>query len=156
MNEHNQHNEHDEFEAELAALRPIQPTPQLKERIADRLEEQVIPASGLRRFRGPLWVAAICGPLAAVLTFFLLRGGSDRPLAPEHPGVAERPAISTAFDDSLPSLGSYRRAILQSPESLSALLDKHAHNSPETKPERARVYVFARSHSELENLLGEL
>jgi hypothetical protein len=155
-------NEHDELERELASLRPRPPSPGLKQRIAAQVPVAERPWEGEapaepRRWRGPLWLAAICGPLAAVFVFYLLRGPDLPPvrLTPEQPAVYQQPAIATAFDESLPSLGSYRRALLHSPESLSELLDKHARHSLETTPERARAMVFARSPSELENLLGE-
>jgi len=156
-------NEHNDFERELVSLRPALPSPGLKQRIAAKLREgeaaiEPLSARGTSgpHSRGPLWLAAICGPLAAVFVFYLLRGPDQPsvPLVPEPP-AAMQPAIATAFDDSLPSLGSYRRALLTSPESLSALLDKHAHNPSQSTPERARAMVFARSPSELENLLGE-
>jgi hypothetical protein len=159
-------NEHDELERELAALRPVPPSSELKTRIARTLGEGEAQWEGTAsaepliaggpRSRGPLWLAAICGPLAAIFTFYLLRGPVDPPvpLDTELPATAE-PAIATAFDDSLPSLGTYRRALLASPESLGDLLDKHAHRPSETTPERARAIVLARSPSELETMLGE-
>jgi len=151
-------NEHNEFEAELAALRPIAPSAELKQRIAQRLEEPVIPASG-RRSRGPLWLAAICGPIAAVLAFFLLSGGKDKtdPVAEPSDGATQS-ITATAFDNDLPSLWSYRRAVGQPFAELDTLLDKHAQHSTEPKPQRAGalVSVFARSDSQLEDLLGEL
>ncbi len=156
-------NEHKDLERELASLRPVRPSPGLKQRIAVELKEDEAPAEPLSareasrpRSRGPLWLAAMCGPLAAIFTFFLLRGPAQppAPLDPD-PSTATQPAIATAFDDSLPSLGTYRRALLASPEALRDLLDKHAHRSLETTPERARAIVLARSRSELETLLGE-
>lgn len=166
MNEHFEN----ELQRELASLRPVPPSSALKDRIAKQLQEggrfregeapteppSVREASGPPS-RGPLWLAAICGPLAAVFVFYLLRGPElpPAPHTPDQPAAYQQPAIATAFDDSLPSLGSYRRALLSSPESLSALLDKHAHKSLQSTPERARAMVFARSPSELENLLGE-
>jgi len=152
-------NEHEEFEAELAALRPIPPSAELKQRIAERLEEPVISASGRRRSRGPLWLAAICGPIAAVLAFFLLSGGKDKtdPVA-EPPDQYMQATTAAAFDSDLPTLWSYRQAAGQSSAELDALLDKHAQHSTEPKPQRAGVFVsvFARSNSEFEKLLGEL
>jgi hypothetical protein len=148
-------NEHKDLEAELAALRPLTPSASVRQRIAESLAEPAAP----RRSRGPLWLAALCGPIAAVLTFFLLRGNTDPPRPPhpaDEPSAYQQPAITAAFDDALPSLGSYRRALLHSSESLNALLDKHAQNSSQSTPERARAMVFVRSPSELENLLGEL
>jgi len=152
-------NEHKEFEAELAALQPIQPSAELKLRIAQRLDEPITAASGLRRSRGPLWLAAICGPIAAVLTWFLLTGGSDEtdPVT-EPPDQYMQAAAAAAFDNDLPTLWSYRQAIGQSSAELDALLDKHAQHSSEPKPQRAGAFVsvFARSDSQLEDLLGDL
>ena len=157
-------NEHNELERELASLRPVRPSPGLKQRIAAELREPKAPPQDLApaqplsargpRSRGPLWLAAICGPLAAMFTFFLLRGPAESPLPlPPEPPAAIQPAIDTAFDDSLPSLGTYRRALLASPESLNSLLDKHAQNASQSTPERARAMVFAHSPSEIKNLL---
>jgi hypothetical protein len=159
MNEHFEN----ELQRELVSLRPVPPSSALKNRIAKQLQEGgrflegEAPAEP-RRSRGPLWLAAVCGPLAAVFVFYLLRGPDlpPAPHTPDQPAAYQQSAIATAFDDSLPSLGSYRRALLSSPESLSALLDKHAHNPSQSTPQRAGAMVFARSPSELENLLGEL
>ena len=149
-----------ELERELASLRPVPPSSELKVKISRTLREIEAPAETQSargpRSRGPLWFAAICGPLAAIFTLALLRG-PERPPAPlpDEPAAYQQPALATAFDDSLPSLGSYRRLLLSSPESLGTLLDKHAQNHSQSTPQRAGAMVFARSPSELENLLGE-
>jgi|GEM_PF-3043009 hypothetical protein len=156
-------NEHDQLGAELAALRPLPPSHELKQRIAAELTEpamhsQPLAPASRRHSHGPLWLAALCGPIAACLIYFLLRGSPvERP--PTDPSdLRTQATISAAFDDNLPSLWSYRGAADQSFDQLDALLDKHATHFPEPKPQRAGAFVsaFGLSDSQLEDLLGEL
>lgn len=155
----NEHKDRDaELVAELAGLRPVPPSAGLRQRIADSLPD-VAPHADLaspRRSRGPLWLAALCGPIAAVLTFFLVAGPQKPARFGEQPEFRTEAATAAAFDDHLPSVWSYRRSINQSPAELDALLDKHAHDSLTQKPQRAGAFVFARSDSQLEDFLGEL
>ena len=145
-------NEHKDLEAELATLRPLLPSAGMRQRIAESLAEPVAP----RRSRGPLWLAALCGPIAAVLTFFLLAGPQEPARVGEQLEFRTQAATAAAFDEQLPSVWSYRQSINQSPAELDALLDKHAHDSLTPKSQRAGAFVFTRSDSEFENLLGEL
>ncbi len=149
-------NEHESLEAELAAelagLRPLLPSAGLRQRIAESLAEPVAP----RRSRGPLWIAALCGPLAAVLTYFLLSGLSQPIQRPELPDFHTEAATAAAFDSQLPSVWSYRQSINQSAAELDALLDKYALDSLTPRPQCAGAFGFARFDSQLENFLGEL
>jgi hypothetical protein len=156
-------NEHDQLAAELAALRPLPPSRELKQQIAAELTASAMhsqpPAHASRRHSHvPLWLAALSGPIAACLIYFLLRGGPIErpPTAPSD--LATQATISAAFDDNLPSLWSYRRAADRSFDELDALLDKHAMHFPGPTPQRAGAFVsaFGRSDSQLEDLLGEL
>ncbi|MCI0357484.1 MAG: hypothetical protein L0211_03240 [Planctomycetaceae bacterium] len=155
-------NEHDQFAADLAALRPLPPSRELAERIAAELAELAKPVDTVeplslsqRRSHDPLWLAALCAPVAICLIYFLLRGVGERQQINMPESNTEAP-IAAAFDESLPSLWSYRRAADKSLDQLDALLDKHATHSPEPKPQRAGAYAFALSDSELESLFGEL
>jgi hypothetical protein len=94
-----------------------------------------------------------------VLAWFLLSGRGDKTApVPEPSDQYTQATTAAAFDDNLPSFWSYRRAIGQSFAELDALLDKHAQHSSEPKSQRAGVLVsvFARSDSQLDDLLGEL
>jgi hypothetical protein len=156
-------NEHDPLAAELAALHPLAPSRELAQRIAAELtapamhSQPLAPASRLHS-HGPLWLAALSGPIAACLIYFLLRGGPIERPPTEPSDVRTQAAISSAFDDNLPSLWSYRRAASESFDQLDALLDKHAMHFPGPTPQRAGAFVsaFGRSDSQLEDLLGEL
>src|SRR5262245_44280212 len=157
-------NEHKTLEAELATLRPAAPSAGLRERIAVSLGEQASlgqqvslgqPVSP-RRSRGPLWVATLCGPLAAVLTYFLLTGPSQPLQRPDLLEFRTEPLTERAFDSKLPSVWSYRSSLSRSPDELDALLDKHAIHFQTPRPQRAGVYVLSRSETDLKNLLGEL
>jgi hypothetical protein len=175
-------NEHDELERELAALRPAQPSPELKDRIAESLAEagrgpgqgvgslwresithdgKLLPAKDFRplSIRRSLWLAALCGPLAACLALYLAWRGGNNPITDsEPPGLATQPLTAAAFDPDLPSVWSYRRALSQSADQLDALLDEHAQHAPNStlKPQRAGAFVLTRSDSQLETLFGEL
>jgi hypothetical protein len=148
-------NEFDPLEVELAALRPHGPTAELKQRIAERLDDIPVnlPARP-RKYFGK--VGAVAGGViaAGLLAMIFVRRGDEavEPLAPHVP-VAETAA---AFDDTLPSLWTYRTALARSPDAVDALLDRHSAGTTESKPGRARVYFFARYDSDLNPLAGEL
>jgi hypothetical protein len=147
--------DYDPLEAELATFRPCEPSPQLKQRLAAALNPDLPPRSGLRRRLG--WAGAVAAGLAAAAAAMFLIGREDGPaIEPELPAAVLAPRLAAAFDQDLPSFWTYRAALAQSPESLESLLDQHALRTPEPKPERARVYVFARFDPELDDPWGEL
>jgi hypothetical protein len=149
-------NEHDPLEAELAALRPHEPSPELKQRLAERLDRATTSRPAERR-KNIRWIGALAGGLiaAGVVAMIIWRRG-DETIVPPAPDVSVEATTAAAFDDSLPSFWSYRAALAESPEAVDALLDRHAAGNTELKPGRARVYFFARYDSDLNPLAGEL
>ena len=114
----------DALEAELRGLSPCPPSPGLRRRIAGRLADAAPAPRPVGRY------AALAGLLAAaVLAFAVLRGRTDhRITAPE---VAVRPAPPAAGP---PTLQAYRRALAQSPDALTALLDAEALRTASAAP----------------------
>ena len=149
----------DPLEAELRALAPREPSAELKERIANRLA----PLVAIRSAR--LWItkritvrlALAGGMIAAGLTIaILLRQGSDRIADAEPLDLPYRPPVATAFDDALPTVWTYRRALGRSPQELDALLDRHATLNPPTSPELARIHAFTHFDNQPQPFPGEL
>jgi len=125
-------NEHfDPLEAELAALKPAQPSPALRQRLADKLSGGVWVAPRPRSRRIWSTAAAIGGLVAACLTAaLLLRHPSAGKSEPESPFAPLEFPVAAAFDDSLPTVWTYRRALAGPQQELDALLDKHASLAP--------------------------
>ena len=149
--------ENDPLEAELAALRPCEPSPELHQRIAERLTETVQPRPLSQRESGESrpWIVALLAIAAAVVVaaaIFLPRRDDHEVI---EPAAAPRPPLASALDESLPSMWQYRAAIYRTPNEIEAVLDKHAARTFEPNPDRARAYVFSRLDSELDSL-GEL
>jgi hypothetical protein len=156
----NDHDTSDPLESELRALSPHEPSPELRERIAERLAAEAMPARS--RWR-PRWhCAAWGGALAAgvvaacVMAAILLRREADPVAKVEVPAEVQQPLIDSAFDDALPSLWTYRRALARSAEELDALLDKHAGLARESNSQLDQVRAFARFDAEPYALPGEL
>jgi hypothetical protein len=148
-------NDHEALERELAALRPVEPSPQLKARIARELD-----AAPAKAGRG-VWLAVAGGALAASLAIYAL--WRSEPPAPAVEPIRFRTESTTAaaFDAALPSLWSYRQALGRSYGDVDQLLDLHGRKPNEQPPSSQRAgvaaaSVFARSDSQLETLLGEL
>jgi hypothetical protein len=143
-------NEYEPLELELAALRPRDPSIELKRRIADDLmvtnDERV---NERRTWRSALLVG---GLLAASLAAVAAWRGNERINVPE-PEPTFDTSIAAAFDTSLPSLWSYRRAWSQPAVPLERLLDQHSRTF---RPKAASAFVFARSSFRNNNLTGEL
>jgi hypothetical protein len=140
----------DPLEAELSALRPLEVSPGLRRRVAERLSEAP-PASP-----GRPWRLALAGGLAAAcLAAIILRWAGGWRVGTEAVVALPRPAPAAPVEDSGPTLLAYERALARSPEALDALLDKHAAVAPEAKPELVRVCAFVRSDAELHTLLGD-
>ena len=143
---------HDPLEIELQALRQHAPSPRLRRRIADRLAPTALPRAR------PRWSLALAGGLiaACLMTAILLRREGD-PLVDVEPRAAlPDPLLARAFDESLPTLWAYRRALAGPPQALEALLDEHAGRTPEPDVQLAQVHAFTRSETELHTILGEL
>jgi len=127
-------NEHDPLEAELAALKPHEPAPQLRERIADHLSHQdYVPARW--RWSQAWWSGALTGGLVAACLaagVLLLRPALNKNQEIESPPSAGQLPLAAAFDDALPTVWTYQRAMSRSPRDVETLLDKHAAVAPST------------------------
>jgi hypothetical protein len=120
-------NNHDPLEAELAALRPVDASPQLRESIANRLAQDAPELLPTHRNR-VWWSGALTGGVVAaglLLGFFLSRATPNKAFRPQSP--SSPPELSAAaFDPALPSVWNYEKALARSPHDLELLLDQHA------------------------------
>jgi hypothetical protein len=140
----------DPLEAELSALRPLEVSPELRRRIAERLAD-----SPPAKYR-PAWRFALVGGLAAAcLAAVLVRWGGGGGVKPTPIVVAVPPAQVVDVERSGTTLLAYQRALARSPEELDALLDRDAANAPDRSPELMRICAFTRSDAALHALLGE-
>jgi hypothetical protein len=117
--------DYDSLEAELAAMQPLEPSAELKRRIAKQLTVAPPRLTGARRpFRKKL--ALVGGLLAACWAAVV--GWQDSYRLNITRSVATTDIdVTTAFDASLPSLWSYRQAVVSpSDDCLPQLLDRHA------------------------------
>ncbi len=142
----------DSLEAELKALRPYDLSPQTRQRIANALQisqpEPAASRSSLVRWSAPLTLLVA----ACLLIAFVLRPASN--IHPPEVQLAPPHVPSTAaFDDALPTVWTYRRALTRSPLAAEDLLDKHAALAPRSHSSSSPVFV--RSPSAL-LLHGEL
>lgn len=140
----------DPLEAELSALRPLEVSPDLRRRIADRLAD---PTPSRRRRAGIL--VLVGGLAAACVAAALFRWGGDGGVGPGPIAVPPRPAQVAGIDDPWPTLLAYERALARSPEELSTLLEKHAGAAPEPHPEPEPIRAFTRSEAARHALLGD-
>jgi hypothetical protein len=151
--------EHDRLEDELAALRPVEPSAELTERIGQRLAATataiaVTKADGTRRVPGTIWLAVVGAIAAGVLIAVALwRGGENSPEA-DTPTELAQPTLAAALDDSLPSVWSYRSALTSS-DALDQLLDKHARLAP-SPGESVQTRGFGPVTMDLNSRLGGL
>jgi hypothetical protein len=153
---------HDPLEAELASFRPHEPSPALKQHIADELSSRrpvvtFAPESRTRHrtaFRLALTAALVAA--CVLVAVWLPKSGPRQPLEPVTGQL--QPATAMAFDETLPSVWTYHSALTRRPDSLDALFDKHSTLIREPKPQRAGAFVsvFTPSDPELDELLGEL
>jgi hypothetical protein len=142
----------DPLEAELQSLRPHDLSPQARLRIANELEITTpAPAASPKHFAR--WSATIAVAVAACLLIALVLRISSNIKPPDGPLAPEQASLTTAFDDTLPSVWTYRRALERSPIAAEDLLDKHAALAPRSNS--SSTPVFVRSPSAL-ILHGEL
>lgn len=137
------------LEAELRALKPLEPSPELRQRIAQHLVD--LPASRPRRIR---WIA-LGGVAAAILVAVVvyMRGGGAADSQPHlvHPG----PAPPVPLRDSTPTLLAYERALARSPEEFDARLNQDCLVASQSNHETLRIGAFTRSDAVLHELLGD-
>jgi hypothetical protein len=140
----------DPLEAELSALRPLDPSPELRRRVADRLAAAP-PANPPRPWR----IALASGLAAACLAAALLWWAGRRVVEPRPIAGPPAPAPPEEVEDSGPTLLAYRRALARSPEELEARLNRDALTAPGPRPGPSRICAFTRSDSALRALLGD-
>ena len=145
--------EYDPLADELRALRPHEPSPELRWRIANRLEP---PAQVGPRNRTVWRRALMAGLAAAGLAGIVLSRSGRREAEPILPGSGVELPLAAALDTSLPTLWSYRSALHRSPADLEALLDEHAGRAPNSEAPRGRNLITARFDPQSADLLGEL
>jgi hypothetical protein len=149
---------YDPLEAELVALAPREPSPELKARIAAELADGVsAPLRAAKRTTAQrVWILSIAAALAACLLVAVLarRGELPRHVAP--PDEFLHPSLANAFDESLPTVWTYRRAVYGSPQEMDDLLDKHASSEHGPASQRLNVSAFPMSSTNLQSLLGDL
>jgi hypothetical protein len=145
----------DRLEAELSTLKPHDASPELKQRIANELETDVL-VSAKSRERRIWWSGAMAGGLVAACLAIglLLRPAPVGKPETESPLPPLQVPVAAAFDDALPTVWTYRRALTRSPQELDALLDRHAALAA-PRGARTSTHLFIRFDSEL-LLNGEL
>jgi hypothetical protein len=148
----------DPLESELAALVPLRPSPELRARIAEQLSDRpsVRPPGAKRTAIRKTWAFVLAAGIAACILVAILvqHGQRVSPVVP--PDEILHPPLASAFDESLPTVWTYRRAVFASPQQLDELLDKHASRNTEPPGQRLQVSAFPMSSTDLESLLGDL
>jgi hypothetical protein len=145
--------EHERFEQELGALRPREPSAELKRRIANRLA--ATPAHPAKE-QPPFWRgSALVGGLLAASLAAIVAWQVGRPTTNEAPAASLDVDVAYVFDESLPSLWTYRRTLSQEAQSVNRLLDRHASGRHESAP-AAAAFMVARSGFDVDRITGEL
>jgi hypothetical protein len=142
----------DPLEAELQSLRPLDLSPQSRLRIANELEIATpAPTASPKHFAR--WSVPITALVAACLLIAVVLNTSSNIKPHDGPIAPEQASLTNAFDDALPSVWTYRRALERSTLAAENLLDKHAALAP--RSHSSSTPVFVRSPSAL-ILHGEL
>lgn len=136
----------DPLEDELAALRPHPLSPELRDRVAERLSPPPRP----RRW---VWGVALVGVLAAAGVIALVRPNRPVPTPPVPPAVVPPPPAAAEPESPPPSVLVYRRAMARSPEALDALLDQQVAVQSDAGP--VSVGMFNRSPGTINGFIGE-
>ena len=138
----------DALEEELTALRPHEPSLELKQRIGSHLAPP-LPVRPARR----LVLVVVSGVIAAGLSLAILLGRVSHPWH-ESPSWTPFPQTTKASEvgHELPTLSTYQQALYESPEALDALLAKHAALTPMVSPHLAQIDVLFRSDADLRSL----
>ena len=149
-------NEHvDPLETELAAIRPLRPSAELKDRIARQLElrepstSSPKPSGARMLFR----LSLALGLAIAVFAVISIRRRDDRPNIVQAP--APRLELAIALDPSLPTVWTYHRVVSASPERIDAVLNDHARKghsrTARTPAAEFHVSAFLMSSTELQS-----
>jgi hypothetical protein len=94
--------------------------------------------------------------LAASLAAVILWRGDNRTNDADAQAATTELDLHTAFDESSPSLWSYRSAVLQSSDSLHYVLNKYDAHTLVHKAGGAPDLLVPRFNSDIDSILGEL
>lgn len=108
-----------ELERELRSLRPRAASPELGDRITDRMNGPLLPG----RWYAPLALAASLAIAAMLIALLMLPANQSLPMTPK---VASNNTAEPALDSSRATFIAYRHALNESEATLDALLDAHA------------------------------
>jgi hypothetical protein len=137
----------DPLENELAALRPRPVSPELRDRVAERLKT---PAPS-RRW---VWGIVLAGVLVGIGVIAVLLPNRKEPAPPVPPAVVPPPAPpATEPESPPPSVLAYRRALARSPEAFDALLDQQVAVQPDAG--LVPVGLFNRSPGTINGFIGD-
>jgi hypothetical protein len=145
--------EHDPLESELAALRPREPSPELHQRIAERLDDGIAAAGranqsswtkGTGNRAGVLLGLTVGAIAAAVAVAILVPRDDDRPPFGEPTVQPPQPLVFSVFDQTLPTVWQYHGKLGRSPRELEALLDQHAGRGRSIDAPVTPVHAFTR------------
>lgn len=109
------------FETELAGLKPVVPSPRLREGLATELDVKV-PTARKPFWRLPLSLAAALALCTSLPVILMRQNPAPLPLA--RPQEFTTPP-ELVFDPSMPSRWSYHRGLSSSSETLDSLLNRH-------------------------------
>jgi hypothetical protein len=142
----------DPLEAELQSLRPLKLSPPAQQRIANEINAALpAPAASPRHFAR--WTVSIAVLVAACLLIAFVLRPTTTFEQPDGPVAPEQASLTSAFDDTLPSVWTYRRALERSSLAAEELLDKHAALAPNSQSPSTPVFVRSPSapilHGEL-------
>jgi hypothetical protein len=144
----------DPLEAELSAIRPLDPSPDLRRRIGERLAavERCDDAQPVRNRR--LWRRGLAvGVIAAGIAVVVLRPFGNR-VGPPPDGPPVLP-VATARASSGSMLVVYERAFAHSADEFDALLERDAAAGGESLFVPVSRHVFTSFDPKLQALLGE-
>jgi len=137
----------DPLENELAALCPRPVSPELRDRVAERLRA---PAPS----RSWVWGVSFVGALVAVGAIALVIPNRKVPTPPVPPAVVPPTPLAPVEPESPdPSVLFYRRALARSPEALDALLDQQVAVQPDAG--LVPVGMFNRSPGTINGFIGD-
>jgi hypothetical protein len=139
------------LEAELAAMRPVPVSTELRRRIGDELNAPPAKHSA-NTWLAPLSAGFAAAGLAAALLVWLW---STPAVTPDQASVGSSPQAFVVLNGGLPTVWSYHKAIRRSSADVDAVLAMRGSSSSPPRQE-IEVAAFTRSSAQLRALIGEL